>query len=184
VRYEWPDETKPKGRDKTFSQFHIDPDGKKVWTKGDTPWPAYRIDEVVELLKTIPDSEPVIIPLLEGENNVEIARSIRLAALTLQGSNWGDREIQKMLEALRATGKNVSIAIIHDNDDTGIKKGKAVWLVARHLQFPCLIIDPAAIDVDIPEKGDIRELLAVMEADEFLIRLEAEIFKAANSSDL
>jgi putative DNA primase/helicase len=180
VRYQWQEETNPKGRDKTFSQFHIDPDGNKVWTKGDVPWPAYRIDEVVELLKTIPDSEPVVIPMLEGENNVEIARGIRLAALTLQGSNWSDREIQKMLEALRATGKNVSIAIIGDNDETGIKKGKAVWLVARHLQFPCLIIDPAAIDADIAEKGDIRELLAVMEPDEFLIRVEAEIFKAAN----
>jgi putative DNA primase/helicase len=182
VRYQWQDETHPKGRDKTFSQFHIDPDGKKVWTKGDAPWPAYRIDEVVELLKTIPDSEPVVIPMLEGEDNVEIARRIRLAALTLQGSNWSDPEIQKMLEALRATGKNVSIAVIGDNDETGIKKGKSVWLVARHIQFPCLVIDPAAIDADIPEKGDIREFLEVMEPDEFLIRVESEIFKAANSS--
>ena len=182
VRYQWPDATHSKGRDKTFSQFHIDPDGNKVWTKGDAPWPAYRIDEVVELLKAIPDSEPVVIPMLEGENNVEIARRIRLAALTLQGSNWGDPEIQKMLEALRATGKNVSIAIIGDNDETGIKKGKAVWLVARHLQFPCLIIDPLAIDADIAEKGDIREFLEVMEADEFLLRVEAEITKATNSS--
>jgi putative DNA primase/helicase len=180
ARYQWQDETNPKGRDKTFSQFHIGPDGKKVWTKGDAPWPAYRIDEVVELLKTVPDGEPIVIPLLEGEDNVEIARGIRLAALTLQGSNWSDREIQKMLEALRATGKNVSIAVIGDNDETGIKKGKAVWLVARHLQFPCLIIDPLAIDANIPEKGDIRELLEAMEADEFLIRVEAEIFKAAN----
>jgi putative DNA primase/helicase len=180
VRYQWPDATKPKGRDKTFSQFHVDPDGKKVWTKGNAPWPAYRIDEVVELLKTIPDGEPVVIPILEGEDNVEIARRIRLAALTLQGSNWSDPEIQKMLEALRATGKNVSIAVIGDNDETGIKKGKSVWLVARHLKFPCLIIDPTAIDVDIPEKGDIREFLEVMEADEFLIGVEAEIFKAAN----
>jgi len=182
VRYQWQDETNPKGRDKTFSQFHIDSDGKKVWIKGDAPWSAYRIDEVVELLKTIPDGEPIVIPLLEGENNVEIARHIRLAALTLQGSNWGDPEIQKMLEALRATGKNVSIAVIGDNDETGIKKGKSVWLVARYLQFPCLIIDPAAIDVDIPEKGDIREILEVMEADEFLIRVEAEIIKATNLS--
>jgi hypothetical protein len=86
------------------------------------------IDEVVEILKTIPDSEPVVIPMLEGENNVEIARSIRLAALTLQGSNWGDREIQKMLEALRATGKNVSIAIIHDNDDTASRRARVFGL--------------------------------------------------------
>jgi putative DNA primase/helicase len=45
-----------------------------------------------------------------------------------------------------------------------------------------LVIDPAAIDMDIPEKGDIREFLEVMEADEFLIRVESEIFKATNSS--
>jgi len=183
VRYQWPDATNPKGYDKTFSQFHIDPDGKKVWTKGDAPWPAYRIDEVVEVLKTLPDGEPVVIPILEGENNVEIARRIRLAAITLQGSNWSDPEIQKMLEALRATGKNVSTAVIHDNDDTGIKKGKGIGLVARHIQFPCLVIDPRAIDSDISEAGDIQQLLAVMEADEFLIRVEAEIFKATNLSE-
>src|SRR4028118_2402403 len=37
VRYEWPDATNPKGRDKTFSPFHIDPDGEKGWPKGETP---------------------------------------------------------------------------------------------------------------------------------------------------
>src|SRR4028118_2080713 len=122
VRYEWPDATNPKGRDKTYSQFHIDPDGQKDWTKGDAPWPAYRIDEVVELLKTVPDAEPIIILMPEGEHNVDIARSIGIAGLTLQGSEWSDLETQKMLEALRATGKNVSIAKLRDNDDTGIKK--------------------------------------------------------------
>jgi len=183
VRYEWPDETNPKGHSKTYSQFHIDPDGKKVWTKGDARWPAYRIDEVIEVLKTVPDDEPVVIPVLEGEHNVEIARRIRLAAVTLQGSNWSDPETQRMLEALRATGKNVSIAKLRDNDDRGIEKGQSVSLVARHIQFPCLVIDPAAMWADIPEKGDIQQFLEAMEIDEFLIRLQAEIFKAANSSE-
>jgi putative DNA primase/helicase len=182
VRYEWLDEAKPKGRDKTFSQFHIEPDGKKVWTKGDAPWPAYRIDEVVEVLKTVPDDKPIVILMPEGEQNVDIARGIGVAALTLQGSSWSDRETQKMLETLRATGKNVSLGFLRDNDDTGIKKGQGVWLVARHTQFPCLVIDPREMWADIPEKGDIREFLEAMEADEFLIRVEAEIFKAANSS--
>src|SRR4028119_1551744 len=182
VRYQWLDETNPKGRDKTFSQFHIDPDGKKVWTKGDAPWLAYRIGEVVELLKTIPDGEPIVILMAEGEQNVELARSIRLAALTLQGSNWSDPEIQKMLETLRATGKNISLIIIRDNDDTGAKKAAGVGLVARHLQFPCLVIDPRAMWADIPEKGDIQQFLEAMAADEFLIRVESEITKAANSS--
>jgi putative DNA primase/helicase len=183
VRYQWPDATKPKGRDKTFSQFHIDPNGKKVWTKGDAPWPAYRIDEVVEVLKTVPDDEPIVILMPEGEQNVDIARGIGVAALTLQGSSWSDRETQKMLETLRATGKNVSLGFLRDNDDTGIKKGQGVWLVARHIQFPCLVIDPREMWADIPEKGDIREFLEVMEADEFLIRVEAEIFKATNFSE-
>lgn len=179
VRYEWLDETNPKGRDKTYRQFHIDPDGKKVWTKGEARWSAYRIDEVVERLKTVPDGEPIIILMPEGEPNVEIARSISLASLTLQGSNWSDPETQKMLEALQATGKNVSIAVIRDNDDTGIKKGKGVGLVAHHIQFPHIVIDPRVIYPDIPEKGDIREILEAIGPDEFLKRLESEIASQA-----
>jgi len=175
VRYEWPDATNPKGRNKTYSQFHLDPDGKKDWTKGDAPWPAYRMDEVIELLKTVPDAEPIIILMPEGEHNVDIARSIGIAGLTLQGSEWSDRETQKMLEALRATGKNVSIGVLRDNDDTGIEKSKGVWLVARHIKFPCIVIDPRVLYPDIPEKGDIKEILDALGPDEFLKRLSAEI---------
>jgi putative DNA primase/helicase len=182
VRYEWLDASNPKGHDKTYRQFHLDPNGKKVWKKGDTYWPAYRIDEVVEILKTVPDGEPVAIAMPEGELGVELARNIKLAALTLQGSNWSDPETQQMLEVLRATGKNVCLVLIRDNDDTGIKKGVDVELVARHIQFPCVVIDPRTIYSDIPEKGDIREILEAMEADEFLIRVEGEISKAADSS--
>jgi len=182
VRYESPDASNPKGYEKTYSQFHLDPDGKKVWTKGDARWPAYRIDEVVEVLKTVPDSEPIVVLMPEGEKNVEIARSIRVASITLQGSNWSDSEIQIMLEMLRATEKNVILGVLRDNDDEGIRKGQKVWLVARHIQFPCLVIDPREMWVDIPEKGDIQQFLENMKADEFLIRVESEIAKAANSS--
>ena len=60
VRYQWPDATNPKGHSKTYSQFHIGPDGNKVWTKGDAPWSAYRIDEVVELLKAVSSQTELI----------------------------------------------------------------------------------------------------------------------------
>ena len=179
VRYEWPDATNPKGHDKTYRQFHFDAEGKKVWKKGNAHWPAYRLDEVVEILKAVPDGEPIIIPMPEGELCVELARNIRLTALTLQGSNWSDPETQKMLEVLQATGKNVSLAVIRDSDDTGIKKGKGVGLVARHIQFPCIVIDPHIIYPDIPEKGDIREILEAIGPDEFLKRLESEIASQA-----
>ncbi len=183
-RYEWPDATTPKGHAKTYRQIHIDPNGEKIWNKGDAPWPAYRIDEVVELLKTVPDAEPILILMPEGEHNVDIARSIGIAGLTLQGSEWSDPETQKMLEALRATGKNVSIGVLRDNDDTGIQKSKGVWLVARHIKFPCIVIDPRVIYPDIPEKGDIKEILDALGPDEFLNRLSAEIDSQSQSLDL
>jgi hypothetical protein len=174
-RYEWPDATNQKGHDKTYRQIHIDPNGKEIWNKGDARWLAYRIGEVIELLKTVPDGEPIIILIVEGEPNVELARLHGIAALTLQGSEWNHPEIQIMLEALRATGKNVSIAILRDNDDTGIKKAQEVWLVARHIQFPCIVIDPRVIHPDIPEAGDIKEILDAIGPDEFLKRLSVEI---------
>jgi len=182
-RFEWLEPTHPKGRDKTYRQFHIDPNGNEIWNKGDAHWPAYRIDEVVELLKTVPDGEPIIIFLVEGEPNVELARGIGIAALSLQGSNWSDPEAQKMLFALRATGKNVSIAMLRDNDHAGIKKSKGVWLVARHIQFPCIVIDPRVIYPDIPEKGDIREILEAIGPDEFLSRMNSEIASQAERTE-
>lgn len=180
LRFEWQADN-AKGRDKTYRQVHTDFNGKEVWSKGDARWPAYLINEIVELLKTIPDGEPVIILIVEGEPNVELARLHGIAALTLQGSNWSHPEIQTMLETLRATGKNVSVAMLRDNDDAGIKKGQGVWLVARHIQFPCIVIDPRVIYPDIPEKGDIQEILEALGPDEFLSRINSEIAsRAAN----
>jgi putative DNA primase/helicase len=89
------------------------PKGKEVWSKGDARWPAYLINEIVELLSSIPDGEPIIILIVEGEPNVELARLHGIAALTLQGSNWSHPEIQIMLETLRATGKMYVIAAVH-----------------------------------------------------------------------
>ena len=174
LRFEWKADN-AKGREKTYRQVHTDFNGKEIWTKGDARWPAYKIAEVVETLKSVPDGEPITILVVEGEPNVELARLHGIAALTLQGSNWSHPEIQIMLETLRATGKNVSIAVLRDNDDAGIKKGQEVWLVARHIQFPCIVIDPRVIYSDIPEKGDIREILEAIGPDEFLNRVNAEI---------
>jgi hypothetical protein len=183
VRYEWPDATNPKGRDKTYSQFHIDPDGKKDWAKGDARWPAYQLAEVVETLKTLPNGQAVGVLTLEGEPNVELGRSHSIAGLTVQGSNWTESEIEAAVKELKATGKNVALVKLRDNDATGIKNANLVRSVCDRLQFPCVIIDPRKIYSDIPEKGDIREILEAIGADEFLNRVNAEIAAQAENPE-
>jgi|GEM_PF-699628 len=182
LRFEWPDPTEPKGRNKTCRQTHTDAHGKQVWKKGDKPWSAYRIDEVIETLNGVPDDEPIAVLMLEGEPNVELARFHAIAALTLQGSSWSDAEITRTVEALRATGKNITLAKLRDNDSTGVKKGSQIQSVCDRLQFPCIVIDPVAIYPDIPDKGDIKEILDNMDADEFIRRLEEEIHRQAAES--
>ncbi|MEG4280913.1 DUF5906 domain-containing protein [Microcoleus sp. MON1_C1] len=183
-RFEWPDSDSPKGRDKTYRQAHIDINGKRVWNKGDKPWPAYRTNEVVKTLKGVPDDEVVVVLMLEGEPNVELARGIGIAALTLQGCKWNDAEITRAVEALRATGKNIVLAKLRDNDSTGVKKGSQIQSVCDRLQFPCIVIDPVAIYPDIPDKGDIKEVLDNMDAEEFIRRLEEEIHRQAAGSPI
>jgi putative DNA primase/helicase len=85
VRFEWPDATNPKGHDKTYRQFHLNPNGEKVWNKGRTPWPAYRIDEVLGILENTPVNEPVVPLMLEGELNVELGRRTVSVALRCKG---------------------------------------------------------------------------------------------------
>ncbi len=181
-RFQWVDATLPKGRDKTYRQTHVDGNGKQVWSKGDLLWSAYRIDEVVEVLAGVPDGEPVAVLMLEGEPNVELARSHGIASLTMQGSNWSQGETSAMAKILQATGKNIVLVMLRDNDDTGIKKGIEVRLACNHIQFPCTVIDPVAIYPEIPDKGDIREILENMDIEEFIRRLEAEIHNAATNS--
>ena len=175
LRFEWPDPTHPKGRDKTYRQVHTDFNGKEVWSKGDARWPAYRIAEVVETLQSVPDGQAVAVLTLEGEPNVDLGRSHSIAGLTVQGSNWTESEIEAAVGELKATGKNVALVKLRDNDATGIKNANLVRSVCDRLQFPCVIIDPRKIYPDIPEKGDIREILEAIGADEFLNRVNAEI---------
>lgn len=182
-RFQWPDPNSPKGRAKTYRQSHI-AEGRKLWAKGDIAWPAYLLEEILELLQSAPEGKALAILLVEGEPNVELARSHGIAALTLQGSNWKEAEITAMVQALGATGKNLVFAKLRDHDLAGIKKGQTVQFVCDRLQFPCLIIDPIAIHADIPEKGDIKEILDAMNPEEFIRRLEAEIHARAGEQSV
>jgi putative DNA primase/helicase len=137
---------------------------------------------VTETLEDLGVNEAVAVLELEGEPNVELARLHGIVGLTFQGSNWTEAQVVAVVEALRATGKNVTLVVLRDNDVPGIKKAELIKSVCDHLQFPCIVIDPVVIYPDIPDKGDIKEILDNMDADEFIRRLEAEIHRQAAES--
>lgn len=169
-RAEWTDATSAKGYRKTYRQSHID-DGLMKWEKGKAIWNAYRIDEVLAILGDTPVNEPVAPLMVEGEPNVEIARSHGIASITLQGSNWTDEQIKAVVKELQAVNCR-ALPYLYDNDETGLAKANKIKGVCDRLQFPCILIDPKVIWLDIPEKGDIKEILTEMSADEFIQRIE------------
>jgi len=180
-RAEWDDETSPKGYKKTHRPSCID-NGLFTWGKGKEVWNVYRIDEVLGILDNAPINEPVAPLMVEGESNVEIARSRSIASITLQGSDWSEEQIETVVKELQRVNCR-ALPYLYDNDDPGRKKANQIKTVCSRLQFPCILIDPATIFPGIPEKGDIKEILDAMDAQEFIRRLEAQMYAAALNGD-
>jgi len=176
-RAEWADITSAKGYRKTYRQSHVD-DGLVKWKKGKAVWNAYRIDEVLGVLGNAPIDEPAVPLMVEGEPSVETARSHDIASITLQGSNWTEEQIKSVVVELQRVNCQ-ALPYLYDNDETGLAKANKIKDVCDRLQFPCILIDPKVMFPDIPEKGDIKEILDAMDADEFIRRLEEEIHRQA-----
>jgi putative DNA primase/helicase len=164
-RAEWPDATSAKGYRKTYRQSHVD-DGLLKWEKGKAIWKAYRIDEIVGILDKTRIDEIVAPLMVEGEPNVEIARSHIIASFTLQGSSWSEEQIKAVVKELQQVNCR-ALPYLYDNDETGRAKAGKIKSVCDRLQFPCILIDPKILYPDIPEKGDIKEILENMDTDEF-----------------
>ncbi len=181
-RLEWEDENRPKGREKTFRQCHQNDKGRVLWTKGDEPWLPYRFQETIVLIQS-PISNGLIPCLLigEGEKVVEALREIGLAAITFQGSSWGG-EIAIWLQQLSCQCPQLVIIFLADNDKTGIKKAEKVILACRQNKLPALTIPATAIQADLPESGDVADILTSMNPDEFIRKLEAEILAATSKA--
>ncbi len=122
-RFDWKDESKPKGKDKTFRQGHILTTGKRKWSKGKQRWQAYKLDEAIAFCQNR------WIIGVEGEKCVEALRGIGLAAITWQGSNWNQKEMAIDLAELKEAGA-VGLAYLPDNDAAGMNKAQAVQLAA------------------------------------------------------
>lgn len=177
VRYERDDPAKPKGREKTFRQWHQS-EGRWVMGKGDRPWPAYRIDDAIAGAQS--DRTKNAIVVVEGEQCVDCLRDrAGLAAITLQGSDWKGTAVKALAERLASEG--LMAIVIPDNDRTGHSKAEGLAQSFAADRVPCLVIDPLAICPDLADKGDVVDIFDRMSVPDFIRRLEAEIHRAADA---
>ncbi len=181
-RFDWEDSTKPKGKDKTFRQGHILPNGKRKCNKGSLRWKAYKLDEAIAYCQ-----DKWIIGV-EGEKCVEALRGIGLAAITWQGSNWKQKEMEIDLTELKEAGA-AGLAYFPDNDAAGINKASAVQLAAMKVGLEVVIVEPTQLDKKISQKGDIGDILQANQGsidsnkDNFIHNLESAIHRALSEQE-
>ena len=159
-RLDWVDNSKLKGRDKTFKQWHRNANGQAICKKGLNPWRAYRIDEALAAIKAT-EGTPALLHQ-EGEKSVEIARSESIASVTFQGSNWDSTSLERHFTQLKNEHPSAITVLLQDNDRAGHNKAKTFLNAAASVGVLAVVIDPVAIYPDTPNKGDIEEILAAM----------------------
>ncbi|PSF27080.1 hypothetical protein C7H19_25040 [Aphanothece hegewaldii CCALA 016] len=169
-RFEWKDTSHPKGHDKTIRQGHNKLNGQPKWSKGEAEWLPYRFEEAVN------NAKGKWLLAVEGEESVEVARSLGLAAITWQGSSWGESTIAAHLQQLKEKGI-LGIVKFRDNDAEGKEKAKKLTLAGQKADLPIIILDPNDIWADIPDKGDLVDWVTWgtqqgMKANDFIACLE------------
>jgi len=179
VRTDWSDPNKPKGRDKTFRQWHRDASGQAICKKGDDAWEPYRIDEFIAALKATPGVGAGLVQ--EGEAGVEKARAAGIASITWQGSAWSQNDLERELQKVKQSCPKAILAFLRDNDTAGEKKAQAFQAACTRVGIFSVVIDPVAIYPELPDKGDLVEILAAMDVPEFIRRLEEEIHSSVES---
>ncbi|MFM6332957.1 MAG: phage/plasmid primase, P4 family, partial [Dolichospermum sp.] len=180
IREQWVDETKPKGYAKKFKPCRKEIEGygspNFIYNKGDELWGAYRIEEVLREVSNT-DSTPMVL-FQEGEGCVEIARSLGIASTCVDGSGWTTEGLTFAINPIREIG--AGIIYLADNDAPGNKKAKQVEDICNTLQIPCIVIKASAI-CDIPDGGDIKEIMEQLNKEDFIERLQNEIHRAVES---
>jgi AAA domain len=176
VRTDWTDASKLKERDKAFLQWHRSESGEAICKKGDEPWETYRENEFIKALKATPGIPVGLVQ--EGEAAVEKARSEAIASITFQGSAWKFDNLERAILRIKQECSNAILVFLCDNDSTGRDKAKMFQAACDRSEVFSVIIDPVAIYPELPDKGDIVEILAAMDAPQFIQRLEEEIHRA------
>ena len=138
---------------KSFPVAHCH-EGAWYFGDGGTTTMLYRLPEVGRAVK-----QRETVYLVEGEKDAETLAEMGLCGTTNKGGagKWGT--------AATAPLKGAKVVIIPDIDEPGRKHGR---LIARELQYEAeevRILDLRLSGVDLPEKGDVSDLVAAMGAE-------------------
>lgn len=192
TRIQWADESKPKGYDKKYRQWHLAEAGEKVpvWengkevgtreaaageavcSKGIASWIPYRWDKAIAVARL---SGANFLIGAEGEPAVEAYWQQGYAATTLQGSDWSEESVDNLISRLKA--ETLGLIYHPDYDTAGDKKAVLLQQACDRSGVPFLAIVPTNIDPELQPKGDAVDLVASLGGDEFIKRLEAEIHR-------
>lgn len=177
-RTEWQDASHPKGYRKRFSLWHLGEKGEPIAQKGENPWPAYRLEEALQAAK---ESQASAVMMVEGEKAVEAYRQLGLACITLQGSDWGETGLQRLVATLQ---RNQLQLVYHpDHDKPGQQKAQKLQNICERMNVRCILLDPLAIEPELPEAGDIADIVdAGMSREEIIRRIKVEMHRQLEQS--
>ena len=175
-RLQWVDSSKVKGHSKDFFPWHLDSENKPICKKGVLEWLPYRWEEAIRAAQA---NYANALLMAEGEGCVEAYRAIGIAAITLPGSAWGGKDLEAFANRCKAV--NLTVVFHPDHDATGQSKAGKLSQACAIAGVPCLILNPLHLYPDLPEAGDIVDILKAVALPEFVKRLEAEIRRTTDS---
>lgn len=152
---------------KRCEHWHKSESGEDVASKGDKPWRSYRISEIAIL-----NQDGRWITAAEGEGCVESLRELGLPSTTWR--EWTPEKLRVHIREIKKVGVG-GILYLPDNDQEGRRKANAV-AEACHLEgMPVLVLEMSRLWPEVPEKGDIKDLVTLGEFsnEELAERIEA-----------
>lgn len=179
---QWVIRIEPPNGKKEIRPWHIDLEGDEKCSKGDSPWPLYRIAEIQAY------GAGQWILLVEGEKCVEVARQWGLGSCTMQGSAWTEEELLKAAIAIKEAGAR-GICFYPDHDTTGYEKAEKMAIAAAKAQVPFILADPTLIWAECQNGQDIADwfewgMQQGWDKEQFIKRLEQQFNAAAERSRL
>ncbi|MBW4516041.1 MAG: hypothetical protein KME11_12555 [Timaviella obliquedivisa GSE-PSE-MK23-08B] len=171
-RKQWDDATKPKGYDKDFHPYHRKGD-QVVCGKGTEAWGAYRLEEAIAA--SIASGSKLILSQ-EGETCVELGRSHCIPSFTFQGGSWSGSDVAVVAARIKAEG--MVWVHIEDNDAAGQTKAQKLKEKCAEAKVPFIAIPITSICPEVPEKGDLKECLELVDVETFVSLLSKAIQSA------